>query len=247
MSRGLPYRFVVSRTFESTNLDSAPIEPADDTRLTLMTCTGIWNPLTRDYAGRLWVIAEPPEQAEVTIATLAATATAEATAAVAATATARALEPTSTPVPTPFVGEPALPGGLGNTRFDMQKAFGQPRGETPGKLMVFQDAGREVRVALTPDPPRAALIALVPTAAMTFDAALRESRKLFPRDARPRADAPEGNPSFVVERFASPTLGLALGSEDFSVIYPRDAKGNITSVVLGLGDDFEGLIEQAQR
>ncbi len=247
VSRGLPYSFVVSRTFESTNDDKAPIQPADETRLTLMTCAGIWNPFTHDYSQRLWVIAEPPDQAAETIAVAAATATAEATAAVAASATAQALEPTATAVPTPFVGEPSLAGGIGNTRDNLGKAFGPPTGETPGKLVVFRQAGREIRVAFTPDPPRAALVALQPAAALSFDAAVKESRKLFPTDTRPRAAGPEGNFKFVVERFSSPTLGQALGSGDFVVIYLRDAKSNITSIVLGLGDDFDALIQQARK
>lgn len=247
VSRGLPYSFVVSRTFESANNDSAPIDPADDTRLTLMTCAGIWNPFTHDYSERLWVIAEPPDQAAETIANAAATATAEATAAVAATATARALEPTATPVPTPFVGEPSLPGGIGNTRVSLEKAFGLATGETSGKLVVFRPAGREFHVAFTPDPPRAELVAEIPAAGVSFDAAVKETRKLFPTDTRPRAAAPEGNPKFVVERFTSPTLGQALGNADFSVIYLRDAKGSVTSIVIGLGDDFDALIEQSGK
>ena len=246
VSRGLPYSFVVSRTFESTNDDKGPIEPADDTRLTLMTCAGIWNPFTHDYSQRLWVIAEPPDQAAQTIATAAATATAQATAAVAATATALALEPTATPVPTPFVGEPSLPGGIGNSRVNLEKAFGLATGETSGKLVVFRQTDRELHVAFTPDPPRAAFVVEIPSADLAFDAAVKESRKLFPSDTRPRAAAPEGNPQFVVERFTSATLGQALGNSDFSVIYTRGPKGTITSIVLGLGDDFETLIEKSE-
>jgi LPXTG-site transpeptidase (sortase) family protein len=247
VSRGLPYSFVVSRTFESTNDDKAPIQPADDTRLTLMTCAGIWNPFTHDYSQRLWVIAEPPDQAAQTIAAAAETAAAEATAGVAETATALALEPTATPVPAPFVGEPSLTGGLGNTRLDLEKAFGLATGETSGKQVVFRQPGREIHVAFTPDPPRATLVAILPTAGLPFDAAVKESRKLFPTDTRPRAGAPEGNPKFVVERFTSSTLARALGRADFAVIYTRDAKGTISSVVLGLGDDFDALIEQARK
>jgi LPXTG-site transpeptidase (sortase) family protein len=247
MSRGLPYSFVVSRTFESTNDDKAPIQPADESRLTLMTCAGIWNPFTHDYSQRLWVIAEPPEQAAQTIAEAAATATAEATAGVAATATALALEPTATPVPTPFIGEPSLAGGLGNTRTNLGKAFGPATGETAGKLVVFRPAGREIRVKFTPDPPRAALVAIQPGASMSFDAAVKESRKLFPSDTRPRAAGPEGNPQFIVERFSSPTLADVLGSGDFVVLYTRDPKGAITSIVLGLGDDFDTLLQQARK
>lgn len=249
VSRGVPYPFVVSRTFDSTNDDSSPILPVDDTRLTLMTCAGIWNPFTHDYSQRLWVIAEPPDQAAETIANAAATATAEATAGVAATATALALEPTPTPLllPTPFVGEPSLPGGIGNTRANLEKAFGLASGETSGRLVVFRQTGRELHVAFTPDPPRATLIAEIPTTGMTFETAVKQSRKLFPIDTQPRANAPEGNPRMVVERFTSPILAKAVSSGDFSVIYTRDPKGAITSIVLGLGDDFDALLELAKK
>jgi LPXTG-site transpeptidase (sortase) family protein len=245
VSRGLPYSFVVSRTFESSNTDSGPMLPADDdSRLTLMTCAGIWNPFTHDYSERLWVIAEPPAQAARTIASAAATATAETRAGIAATATAVALAPT--PVP-PFVGEPSLPGGVGNTRVNIEKAFGLATGETSGKLVVFRQTGREIRVAFTPDPPRAFLVVALPATGLSFEAAIKESRKLFPTDTRPRGAAPEGNPKFVVERFTSPTLAEALGSGDFSVLYTRDAKGTFSSIVLGLGDDFAALLEHARK
>ncbi|MGI9147583.1 MAG: sortase [Chloroflexota bacterium] len=246
-SRGVPYAFVVSRTFESNNTDTAPLLPADDARLTLMTCAGVWNPFTHDYSKRLWIIAEPPEQAAATIAAAAATATAEATAAVAATATALAREPTVTPTPT-YVGEPSLTGGIGNSRVDLERAFGRASGETPGKLVVFHQPNRELHVAFTPDPPRAALVAeiLSPANRMTFEAAVREARKLLPADTLPRADAPEGNRQFVAERFSSPDLAQALGSSDFSVVYTRDGTGAITSILVGLGDDFEALIQQSR-
>jgi LPXTG-site transpeptidase (sortase) family protein len=244
VSRGLPYSFVVSRMFESSNADSTPIQPADDARLTLMTCAGIWNPFTHDYSDRLWVIAEPPEQAAETIATAAVTATAVA----ASTATAVALEPTATPVPTPYAGEPSLPGGIGNTRANLEKTLGKATGETSGKLVVFHESGREFHVAFTPDPPRAALLSEIPApgARLTFDVAVKDARKFFPSDAQPRAAAPEGNAQFVVERFSSPSLQLALGNGDFSVVYTRDAQGSITSIVVGLGDDYEALIKQSR-
>ncbi len=247
-SRGLPYEFVVSRIIHSTNTDTEPMQPVDsedDARLTLMTCAGVWNPVTRDYSERLWVIAEPPEQAKVTIARVSATATAEA----AATGTAVALLPTPTPSPTPFAGEVALAGGLGNTRADLGKAFGAPTGETSAKLVVFRQPGREYHVHFTPDPPRAAMLVILPATRMPFDAAVREVRRFLPRDAEPRLAAPEGNPLFVVERFASAILGSALGTDsgDFSVIYTRDAQGQITKVVLGLGDDIDELLEASRR
>jgi LPXTG-site transpeptidase (sortase) family protein len=262
-SRGLPYKFVVSRTFEGANTDSTPIDPEDDARITLMTCAGVWNPFTHDYSERLWVIAEPPDQAAVTIANaqatatvVSATATAQATVdaaatakAVDATATAVALLPTATPVPTPYAGEPALPGGIGNTRTNLEKAFGQATGETGGKLVVFRQPGRELHVHFSPDPPRAQLVAESLNPPLPFDAAVREARKLFPSDAQPRDSAPEGNPQFVVERFTSPQLAqaLSLSTGDFSVIYEKNAAGAITSIVLGLGDDLDAIQSDARR
>ena len=112
---------------------------------------------------------------------------------------------------------------------------------------MFKQTGREIHVGFTSDPPRAALVAILPTAPMSFDTAVKESRKLFPTDTRPRAAGPEGNPKFVVERFASPTLADALGSGDFVVLYTRDAKGAITSIILGFGEDFDALIRQATK
>ena len=59
VSRGVDYRFAVSPTFTGSADDSGPTDATDTPRLTLMTCTGTWDPLTRSYSDRLWVIAEP--------------------------------------------------------------------------------------------------------------------------------------------------------------------------------------------
>jgi hypothetical protein len=114
---------------------------------------------------------------------------------------------------------------------------------------VFRQPGRDYHVQFTPDPPRAAMVAELLTTPLSFDAAVRESRKLFPSDTRPVADAPEGNSQFIVERFSSASLAEALGltSGDFSVVYTRDPRGAITSIILGLGDDFDALIAQSRR
>lgn len=250
MSRGLPYKFVVSQVFERPNNDAAPMEAADEAKLTLMTCAGVWNPFTHDYSERLWVIAEPPEQAEVTIANAAATATATAataTAEAAITETAVALLPTATPVPTPYAGEPSLPGGIGNHRANLEKAFGYATGETSGKLVVFRQPSREIRVRFTPDPPRAALVAEFLSSSLTFDAALREARKLFPTDTEPRAAGPEGNNTIVVERFSSPTLEQALGTADFTVLYLKDPQAKINTIILGAGDDVDAILADLRR
>lgn len=100
VSRGVEYRFVVSEIAVLPNDDLGPLQPTRTPRLTLMTCTGQWNPVTRDYSHRLWVIAEPPELAERTIA---------ANAERAAQATATALAPTPTPEPEPTATPPPEP------------------------------------------------------------------------------------------------------------------------------------------
>jgi hypothetical protein len=66
-SRGLDYHFVVSEVRELPEGDSLPVQPTDEPRLTLMTCTGAWDPVTLNYSHRLWVVAEPPEAAELTL------------------------------------------------------------------------------------------------------------------------------------------------------------------------------------
>jgi LPXTG-site transpeptidase (sortase) family protein len=58
-SRGAAYDFVVTRTEVLPEDDTSPVDSSVAPRLTLMTCAGDWNPVTRDYADRLWVIAEP--------------------------------------------------------------------------------------------------------------------------------------------------------------------------------------------
>ena len=61
ISRGLEYAFTVRETFVGDGDDSSPAAASEGPRLTLMTCAGTWNPLTREYADRLWVVAEPAD------------------------------------------------------------------------------------------------------------------------------------------------------------------------------------------
>jgi LPXTG-site transpeptidase (sortase) family protein len=63
-SRGETYEFVVSQTQVLPEEDMSPTEPTATPRLTLMTCAGDWNPLTRDYPQRLWVVAKPTDAAK---------------------------------------------------------------------------------------------------------------------------------------------------------------------------------------
>jgi hypothetical protein len=67
VSRGLEYRYIVSETMVLSGDDSIPIQPTDESRLTMMTCSGEWNPIEHDYSHRLWVVAEPVELAEATL------------------------------------------------------------------------------------------------------------------------------------------------------------------------------------
>jgi hypothetical protein len=60
-SRGMPYQFVVTRTEVLPEDDTSPTLPSRRPRLTLMTCTGDFDPIERDYDDRLWVIAEPAD------------------------------------------------------------------------------------------------------------------------------------------------------------------------------------------
>jgi LPXTG-site transpeptidase (sortase) family protein len=113
-SRGLDYHFVVSETTVLPNVESGPLQKTDSPRVTLMTCTGQYNPVTQDYSHRLWVVAEPPELAEKTIAAnaaraAAAAAEAERAARIAATAQANPTEPPA-PAPAAEAQRPAAAG-----------------------------------------------------------------------------------------------------------------------------------------
>jgi sortase family protein len=104
VSRGLEYRFVVSQTLLRRNDDSSPLDPTPSPRLTLMTCAGTWNPLTHDYSHRVWVIAEPPDLAAVTIA-----ARAEAPLTEPGPEPAARGEAVPTPAPSPLASPPTTP------------------------------------------------------------------------------------------------------------------------------------------
>jgi hypothetical protein len=162
------------------------------------------------------------------------------------------------PTPTPFAGQVSAAGGLGNTRQDMDAALGGATGQTPDQLVAYRRANVEYHIGFAPgsEPPRAWLIEqLVPQGTqMTLEQAMPEARKLFPRDAQPRASGPEGNPQFVVERFTSPTLGQAIPAQqfqqrrgnpgDFLAVYARDPAQatRITRIIVGIGDDPNVLL-----
>lgn len=56
-SNEFPYR--VRTKFVVKNNDMSVVQPTSTPVLTLITCTGTWNPFTRDYSERLIVLADP--------------------------------------------------------------------------------------------------------------------------------------------------------------------------------------------
>ena len=106
------------------------------------------------------------------------------------------------------------PGGLGNTRQNLDATYGAAVGQTPQNLVVYRKNNLEYHVELVPDlNGRAALIAVLPqqTAQLpTLPQAQSQAHALLPRDAQPPNPTPEGSDQFVVERYTSQSLGQAL-------------------------------------
>jgi hypothetical protein len=163
--------------------------------------------------------------------------------------------------PTAFAGQVADAGGVGNTRADLDAAYGPPTGETPDKLVVYRKDNVEYRVGLAPDiNGRGTLIIEVPAAStaqpLTLEAAIAAARKLLPKDAQPPSPVPESNPEFAVQRFTSQSLLAALGPAAFQTaqappgqilaIYGRDAQGRITRIIVGIGNDPRALLDRGR-
>jgi hypothetical protein len=146
-------------------------------------------------------------------------------------------------------------GGFGNSRGDLELAYGDPQGETPGRLVVFQGALHEYRVQFTPDPPRAMLLVRLLPVPMPLEVVADQARALLPRDAQPRAGGPEVGEAFVIQRFASASLAAALPESvfrehqgapgEFVVVYPRDADGLVTQSILAVGNDPAWALNRA--
>jgi hypothetical protein len=248
VSRGLEYRFVASSIAVLPNTDQTPLQATDTPRLTLMTCTGTWNPITDEYSHRLWVIAEPPDLAKATIAANEERRAAEALAKAAEQAAAEAVAIQAARVA--FKGEVSPMGGLGNSRVDVERAYGVVTGETRTLLEARRRAdGSTFNVGFSTEPERARVVVQVlpPERRLPFEAAVLEARKLMPTDSEPRAAYPEGNPQYVVERFSSPALGRAMGpiegapNGEYDVVYEKDAQGRVARIVLGQGTDVDAL------
>lgn len=61
-STGGPSSYTVIEIKVVKNDDLSVVAPTPEPVLTLITCTGSWNPLTRDYAERLIVVANPTDE-----------------------------------------------------------------------------------------------------------------------------------------------------------------------------------------
>jgi hypothetical protein len=149
----------------------------------------------------------------------------------------------------------ANPGGLGNTRSDVDAAFGPPTGETPDHLVAYRKNNVEYHVGFAPDlNGRAALIVALPPQPLALEQAQSDAHKLLPKDAQPPNATAEGNNAFAVERYTSQTLARALPPEAFAanrgqpgqflIVYVKDQQGRVTRTILGPGNDPNALMSQ---
>jgi len=151
------------------------------------------------------------------------------------------------------------PGGLGNTRRDLDSAYGAAVGQTPQNQVVYRKNNLEYHVVMVPDVNgRAALIAVAPQQAAqlpTLEQAQAQAHALLPRDAQPPNPTPEGSDQFVLERFTSQSLGQALASSvspsssgsqptPLAIVYVKDPSGNISRWIVGAGNDPRVLLSQ---
>ena len=169
--------------------------------------------------------------------------------------------PTPAPPPTaqPFRGEVSPSGGLANSRASFDGAYGAPTGETPSRLVVYQRPPREYQVLFSPDPARAVLEVVRPLAGaqMTLDSGRQVARGLLPNDAQARSAQPEGNESFIVERYHSNTLAQAIPPDvardwggqagDLIVIYQKtpSSPDRIDRAIVAIGDNVDRARQRA--
>jgi hypothetical protein len=165
--------------------------------------------------------------------------------------------PAAAATPTPFAGQVANAGGLGNTRADVDAALGPPTGETPDHLVAYRKNNVEYHVGFVPDlNGRAALIVELPQQPLALEQAQADAHKLLPKDAQPPNPTPEGNNAFAVERYTSQTLAQALPPQAFAagggqpgqflIVYAKDPQGRITRSILGPGNDPNALMNEGR-
>ena len=163
------------------------------------------------------------------------------------------------PSPTPLSGQVSNPGGLGNTRSDLDSAYGGPVGETPQHLVVYRKNNFEYHVGFAPDiNGRASLVVELPqnNQALPLEQAQAQARPLLPKDVQPPSATPEGNNQFAAERYTSQTLAQALSPDVFSanggspgqlmIVYVKDPQGRVTRWIVGPGNDASALMNQGR-
>jgi LPXTG-site transpeptidase (sortase) family protein len=224
-SRGQAYDFVVTQTEVLPSDDLSPTLPTSTPRLTLMTCTGDFNPLTREYADRLWVVAEPVVQAAAPMPTVTAS------------------QPLSGVGATDADLARAFGGPVGETRSGL--AVYRRDGAEHLAQLADDAATAERRAALVVERARAG-------ASLTLDDARRRARALLPADAQPRSATLDGNGRYAVEYFASATLAHALPPEWFAargaqpgeliVVYQRQPDGRVSATLVGVGNDPDAML-----
>lgn len=142
--------------------------------------------------------------------------------------------PTSTPVSS---NQPSPPGGLGNSRDDLEKAYGSPTG-LQGTMIAY----REGKYAATYVDGRAtSVLVSYPTAPPSLEASRAAMRSLLPTDsvfigtlgAGPSRIADVYQSARLGARVAPPVAGTPRGQ--FVVVYETDRSGAVKDALLTVG------------
>lgn len=180
-------------------------------------------------------------------------ASAKPTVAVPPPATPAAAAKPTQPSADTFTGQVSGPGGAGNTRADVDAAYGPPAGETPSRLVVYRRPPVEIQVLFSADPARVLAEARVTPrdGAISLESAQSAAKAMLPRDVERRGGAAEGNDTFVVERWKSATLAKALpesafremggAAGDLLTLYVKTPAGTVERTIAGIGDSPEQL------
>jgi hypothetical protein len=225
VSRGVEYPLVVTDTFVQPQDNIDPSLPGGPPRLTLVTCAGDWDPITRNYSDRLWVVAEPPPEASPEPGEPQATTT---------PTNLPTAQPTPSPVavtPTPVLAQRTR--GLGDPPATFAALFGAPSGQSDGDVIKYRSGGLEYEVHF--GGPRGAdsiAISAQGGPSMTLETAVQAAHNLFPPDSYSRIAGTDSSNGLVIERMTS----AALPGRDFVAAFARQADGSIRRVVVSLGD-----------
>lgn len=147
--------------------------------------------------------------------------------------------PTAAPTPALSPDQVSPPGGLGNTRRDVEKIFGPPTG-LQGTMIAYQNGTR----AATFDRDRAAaiLISFGGARGATFDQARTAIATVLPLDrtaigtigAGPNRVAELYQSARLASKLAPPTAKVQPGQ--FVVVYESNLSGGIGSALAIVGD-----------